>query len=192
MPELPRELAQRFRSAYGLSEYDATLLTQSQATATYFQSAAQVSGQPKLAANWVLGEVSAFINKQGLAIDDVLVPTAVAVGHVIKRIAAGDINGGGAKTVFQQLCTQQQTGIEDLAAYIDQLIDTLDLRQVNDSSALEAIVDTVIAANAKNVAEFQAGNDKALNALVGQAMKASKGKANPQQINDLLRSKLAR
>ncbi len=191
MPELPRDMAQRFRSAYGLSEYDATLLTQSQATATYFQSAAQISGQPKLAANWVLGEVSAFINKQGLVIDDVAVPNAVALGHVIQCIAAGDINGGGAKTVFQQLCTQQQTGIDDLAAYIDQMIDTLDLRQVNDSSALEAIVDTVIAANAKNVAEFQAGNDKALNALVGQAMKASKGKANPQQINDLLRSKLA-
>jgi aspartyl-tRNA(Asn)/glutamyl-tRNA(Gln) amidotransferase subunit B len=192
MPKLPREIAQHFRDTYGLGEYDATLLTQSQALATYFESAAKTSGQPKLAANWVLGEVSAFINKQGLSIDDVTVPNAVAVGHLIKRIAAGEINGGGAKTVFQQLCTTQEQGIQDLAAYIDQIIDAQDLRQVNDTSALEAIVDTVIAANAKNVAEFQAGNDKALNALVGQAMKASKGKANPQQINDLLRSKLAR
>ena len=191
MPQLPRELAAIFGADYGLSEYDATLLTQSQTFAAYFQAAAQTSGQPKLAANWVLGEVSAFINKQGVAIDDVSVPNAVALGEVVKRIADGTINGGGAKTVFQALCAQRHDGIENLAAYIDQIIAERDLKQMTDSGALEAIVDMVITANAKNVAEFQAGNEKALNALVGQIMKASKGKANPQQVNDLLRSKLA-
>jgi aspartyl-tRNA(Asn)/glutamyl-tRNA(Gln) amidotransferase subunit B len=113
------------------------------------------------------------------------------VGEVIQRIAKGEINGGGAKTLFQHLCTQRHHDIADLAAYVDQVIAERDLKQMNDSGALEKIVDDVIAANAKNVAEFQAGNDKALNALVGQIMKASKGKANPQQVNDLLRSKLA-
>ncbi|MEY4738320.1 MAG: Asp-tRNA(Asn)/Glu-tRNA(Gln) amidotransferase subunit GatB [Pseudomonadota bacterium] len=191
MAELPRVMAQRFATDYGLSEYDATQLTQSQALAKYFEAAAQISGQAKLAANWVLGEVSAFINKQGLAIDDIEVPNPVALGEVIKRVASGEINGGGAKTAFQQLCTQRHTDIADLAAYIDKIIQDHDLKQMNDTGALEAIVDEVITANAKNVTEFKAGNEKALNALVGQIMKASKGKANPQQVNDLLRAKLA-
>jgi aspartyl-tRNA(Asn)/glutamyl-tRNA(Gln) amidotransferase subunit B len=135
--------------------------------------------------------VSAFINKRGVAIDDVAVPDATALGEVIKRIAAGEINGGGAKTVFQELCAQPRLDVVEWAATVDQIIAERDLKQMNDSGALEAIVDTVIAANTKNVAEFQAGNEKALNALVGQIMKASKGKANPQQVNDLLRGKLA-
>ena len=190
MAELPRVMAERFVRDYGLSEYDATQLTQSQALAKYFEATAQISGQAKLAANWVLGEVSAFINKQGIEIDDIEVPSAIALGEVIKRIAGGVINGGGAKTAFQVLCVERHEGIEDLAAYVDKIIVDRDLKQMNDTGALEVIVDEVIAANAKNVAEFKAGNEKALNALVGQIMKASKGKANPQQVNDLLRSKL--
>jgi aspartyl-tRNA(Asn)/glutamyl-tRNA(Gln) amidotransferase subunit B len=194
MAELPRVMAERFVRDYGLSEYDATQLTQSQALAKYFEIATQICGQAKLAANWVLGEVSAFINKRDIAIDDVEVPNPVALGEVLKRIAIGEINGGGAKTAFQQLCNQQFDGVADLATYIlhvDKIIQDHDLKQMNDSGALETIVEEVIAANAKNVAEFKAGNEKALNALVGQIMKASKGKANPQQVNDLLRSKLA-
>jgi aspartyl-tRNA(Asn)/glutamyl-tRNA(Gln) amidotransferase subunit B len=194
MAELPRVMAQRFATDYGLSEYDATQLTQSQALANYFKTATQICGQAKLAANWVLGEVSAFTNKRGIAIDDVEVPNPVALGEVLKRIAIGEINGGGAKTAFQQLCNQRLDSITDLATYIahvDKIIQDHDLKQMNDTGALEAIVDEVIAANAKNVTEFKAGNEKALNALVGQIMKASKGKANPQQVNDLLRAKLA-
>jgi aspartyl-tRNA(Asn)/glutamyl-tRNA(Gln) amidotransferase subunit B len=193
MAELPRVMAERFVRDYGLPEYDATQLTQSQAIAKYFLCAAQISGQAKLSANWVLGEVSAFTNKRGLAIDDVEVPNPIALGEIIKRIASGEINGGGGRAAFQQLCAQRHSEIADLAlaAYVEKIIEDHDLKQMNDTGALEAIVDEVIAANAKNVSEFKAGNDKALNALVGQIMKASKGKANPQQVNDLLRSKLA-
>ena len=191
MAELPRVMSERFVRDYGLPEYDATQLTQSQALAKYFETAAQISGQAKLAANWVLGEVSAFINKQGISIDDAEVPNPTALGQIIKRIADGEINGRGGKTVFQLLCLQRHTDISDLAAYLDKIIQEHDLKQMNDTGALEAIVDEVIAANAKNVAEFKAGNEKALNALVGQIMKASKGNANPQQVNDLLRTKLA-
>ena len=190
MTELPRVMAQRFATEYGLSEYDATLLTQSQALAKYFEVAAQISGQAKLAANWVLGEVSAFINKKGVAIDDVEVPSAIVLGELIKRVASGVINGGGARTAFQVLCSEIKDDITDLAAYVDKIIQDRDLTQMNDTGALEAIVDEVIAANAKNVAEFKSGNAKALNALVGQIMKASKGKANPQQVNDLLHRRL--
>jgi aspartyl-tRNA(Asn)/glutamyl-tRNA(Gln) amidotransferase subunit B len=191
MAELPRVMAQRFVRDYGLSEYDATQLTQSQKFADYFKAATQISGQAKLTANWVLGEVSAFINKQGLTIDDVEVPNPVALGEVIKRIANGEINGGGGKTAFQQLCANRHNEIADLAVYVEKIILDNDLKQMNDIGALEAIVDEVIAANAKNVVEFKAGNEKALNALVGQIMKASKGKANPQQVNTVLRAKLA-
>ena len=191
MAKLPREMAQDFQKNYGLSDYDATQLTQSQALAKYFKAVADTSGQPKIAANWVLGEVSAFTNKQDIAIDDVEVPNPIALGELIKRIGSGVINGGGAKTAFQVLCSEKHDALMDLAKYIDKIIEEKDLKQMNDTGALEAIVDEVIAANAKNVAEFKAGNEKALNALVGQIMKASKGKANPQQVNDLLRSKLA-
>ena len=191
MAELPRVMAERFVRDYGLPEYDATQLTQSQALAGYFETTAQISGQAKLAANWVLGEVSAFINKQELSIDDVEVPNPIALGEIIKRIANGEINGRGGKTAFQMLCVQRHTDISDLAAYLDKIIQEHDLKQMNDTGALEVIVMDVIASNAKNVAEFKAGNEKALNALVGQIMKASQGKANPQQVNDLLRSKLA-
>jgi len=191
MAELPRNMAARFQADYGLSEYDATQLTQSQSIAKYFESTAKTSGQPKLAANWVLGEVSAFTNKQGISIDDPEVPNPIAVGEIVKRIASGEINGGGAKTAFQALCTERHNDISDLAAHVEKIIIDRDLKQMNDTGALEAIVNDVIAANAKNVAEFKAGNEKALNGLVGQIMKASKGKANPQQVNDLLRSKLA-
>ncbi|BDT70762.1 aspartyl/glutamyl-tRNA(Asn/Gln) amidotransferase subunit B [Comamonadaceae bacterium OS-4] len=191
MAELPRNMAARFQADYGLSEYDATQLTQSQSIAKYFESTAKTSGQPKLAANWVLGEVSAFTNKQGISIDDPEVPNPIAVGEIVKRIASGEINGGGAKTAFQALCTERHNDISDLAGFVDKIIIDRDLKQMNDTGALEAIVVQVIEANAKNVAEFKAGNEKALNGLVGQIMKASKGKANPQQVNDLLRSKLA-
>ena len=190
MTELPRVMAARFVTDYGLSEYDATQLTQSKAVATYFESAAQISGQAKLSANWVLGEVSAFINKKGISIDDVEVPNPVALGYVIKKVASGEINGNGAKTAFQEMCTRKHDALMDLAVFIEQIIAERDLKQMSDSGELESILDTVIAANTKSVEEYRAGNAKAFNALVGQAMKATKGKGNPAQVNELLKRKL--
>jgi aspartyl-tRNA(Asn)/glutamyl-tRNA(Gln) amidotransferase subunit B len=196
MTKLPRVIAAGFVTDYGLSEYDAAQLTQSKKVATYFQSATHISGQPKLTANWVLGEVSAFINKKGIEIDDVEVPDPVALGYLIKKVVSGEISGNGAKTAFQEACTRIHNDISDLAnsidqiQFIDQIIEDCDLKQMNDTGALEAIIDEVLAANAKNVAEFKAGNEKALNALVGMAMKASKGKANPAQVNAVLKAKL--
>ncbi len=191
MAELPRVMSARFVVNYGLSEYDATQLTQSQALAKYFEVTTQISGQAKLAANWVLGEVSALTNKLGVVINDVEVPNPVAVGEIVKRIAAGRLNNSSAKILFQKLVREKRVSIEDLASYIEKIMIDENLEQMNDTSALEAIVQQVIDKNEKNVAEFKGGNEKALNALVGQIMKASQGKANPQQVNDLLRAKLA-
>jgi aspartyl-tRNA(Asn)/glutamyl-tRNA(Gln) amidotransferase subunit B len=183
MAELPRVMAQRFCSDYGLSEYDATQLTQSVALAAYFEVAAKVSGQAKLASNWITGEMSRRLNAQDLTIDQAPVQAAT-LGAMVSRIADGTISNSAARQVFDALW--EVSGSE-----VDVIIESKGLKQMNDTGALEGIVDEVIAANAKNVAEFKAGNEKALNALVGQIMKASKGKANPQQVNDLLRGKLA-
>ena len=182
MAELPRVMAERFVRDYSLPEYDATQLTQSQALASYFEATAKASGQAKLASNWIMGEVSRRLNAQDLSLDAVPV-SAAQLGALISRIADSTVSNNAAKQVFDALWTEE--GQE-----VDAIIEAKGLKQMNDTGALEAIVDEVIAANAKNVAEFKAGNEKALNALVGQIMKASKGKANPQQVNDLLRSKL--
>ncbi len=191
MPELPRVMAQRFVSDYGLPEYDATTLTQSQVMAGYFETTAQISSQPKLAANWVIGEVSALINRLEVAIDDVEVPTPRALGEMIKQIASGRLSNKNGKVAFQELVERNHRDISDLADFIEKIIKDKDLEQSNDSGALEKIIEEVLAANPDNVAQFKAGKEKAFNALVGQAMKASKGKANPSQVNDMLRSKLA-
>ena len=182
MAELPRVMAERFVRDYSLPEYDATQLTQSKAIAAYFEETAKACGQAKLASNWIMGELSRRLNSEDRAISAAPVqPNQLAV--VIGRVADGTISNSAAKQVFDALWTSEGTDV-------DAIIETKGLKQMNDSGALEKIVDEAIAANAKNVAEFKAGNDKALNALVGQIMKASKGKANPQQVNDLLRSKL--
>ena len=182
MTELPRVMAQRFASQYGLSDYDATALTQSRAIATYFEAAAQACGQPKLAGNWITGELARRLNATDLSIEQAPV-SAAQLGALISRIQDGTISNNAARQVFDALWSGEGT-------QVDALIEAKGLRQLNDSSALEGIVDTVIAANAKNVAEYRAGNAKALNALVGQIMKGSAGKANPQQVNDLLKAKL--
>jgi aspartyl-tRNA(Asn)/glutamyl-tRNA(Gln) amidotransferase subunit B len=182
MAELPRVMAARFVQQYGLPEYDATTLTQSKAMAAYFEAAAQASGQAKLASNWIMGEVSRRINADTLAMEQVPVP-ADTLAALIRRIADGTISNNAARQVFDELWA----GGGD----VDAIVEAKGLKQMNDSGALEKIVDDVIAANADNVAQFKAGKDKAFNALVGQVMKASKGKANPAQVNDLLRRKLA-
>jgi aspartyl-tRNA(Asn)/glutamyl-tRNA(Gln) amidotransferase subunit B len=182
MTELPRVMAQRFASQYGLSDYDATALTQSRSTATYFEATAQACGQPKLSGNWITGELARRLNAADLSIEQAPV-SAGQLAALISRIQDGTISNNAARQVFDALWSGE-------GSQVDAVIEAKGLRQMNDSSALEGIVDSVIAANAKNVAEYRAGNAKALNALVGQIMKGSAGKANPQQVNELLRKKL--
>ncbi|HYE39013.1 MAG TPA: Asp-tRNA(Asn)/Glu-tRNA(Gln) amidotransferase subunit GatB [Ramlibacter sp.] len=181
MPELPRAMAGRFVAVYGLPEYDATTLTQSKAMGAYFEEAARASGQPKLASNWIMGEISRRLNAQEIGIEQVPVPAAT-LAKLIQRIADGTVSNNAARQVFEAVWTE--------GGDVDAVIESKGLKQVNDTGALEKIVDEVLAANAANVEQVRAGKDKAFNALVGQAMKASKGKANPQQVGDLLRRKL--
>ena len=184
MAELPRVMAARFVADYGLPEYDATTLTQNKAMAAYFETAAQASGQAKLVSNWTMGEVSRRLNS-GESSDIAQAPVnAAQLGQLVTRIADNTISNNAAKQVFDALWSGTGTDV-------DALIDSLGLKQMNDSGALEAIIDGVLATNADNIAQYRAGKDKAFNALVGQVMKASKGKANPGQVNELLKKKLA-
>ena len=182
MAELPRVMAARFVQDYGLPEYDATLLTQSKAMAAYFEAAAQASGQAKLASNWIMGEISRRLNAQDSGIESATV-SAAQLAALIGRIQDGTISNNAARQVFEALWSGE-------ASDVDAVIEAKGLKQMNDSGALEKIVDEVIAANPGNVEQFKAGKDKAFNALIGQIMKASKGKANPQQATDLLRARL--
>jgi aspartyl-tRNA(Asn)/glutamyl-tRNA(Gln) amidotransferase subunit B len=182
MPELPVAMATRFQRDDGLAAADAALMTQSLAFARYYEALRDACGQPKLAANWLMGEVSRRLNADGRDIDASPVG-ATALAALIRRIADGTVSNNGARQVFDALWA-------DVGADVDALIETKGLKQLSDSGALEAIVDEVIAANAKSVEEYRAGKDKAFNALVGQVMKASKGKANPAQANELLKRKL--
>ncbi len=183
MPELPRKMAERFVADYGLPEYDAATLTQSPQMAAYFEQAAQKSGQPKLASNWVMGEISKRLNAEEIGIESAQV-TAQQLAQIIRRIQDGTISHNAARQVFDALWRGE-------ASDADAVIEAKGLKQMNDTGALEKIIDEVIAANPANVEQYRAGKDKAFNALVGQVMKASKGKANPQQVNELLRAKLA-
>ncbi|MBK6294592.1 MAG: Asp-tRNA(Asn)/Glu-tRNA(Gln) amidotransferase subunit GatB [Rhodoferax sp.] len=182
MPELPRLMAQRFMDSYGLSEYDATALTQSTALASYFETVSQTCQQPKLAGNWIMGELARRLNVRELTIDQAPV-AAIQLGQLIERIQDGTISNNAARQVFEVLW-------DTPGERVDAVIESKGLKQMNDSGALAQIVDAVLAANPKNVEEYKAGNSKALNALVGQIMKGSKGTANPQQVNELLRAKL--
>jgi aspartyl-tRNA(Asn)/glutamyl-tRNA(Gln) amidotransferase subunit B len=193
MAELPRVMAERFVSQYKLPEYDATTLTQSKAMAAYFETAAQVCEQPKLASNWVMGEISRRLNTSDSGFDHIPV-SATQLGAVILRIHDNTISNNAAKDVFDALWSDAATSSTDKAdalQEVDAVIDAKGLKQMNDSGALEAIIDEVLAANPDNVAQYRAGKDKAFNALVGQAMKASKGKANPAQVNEMLKKKLS-
>ena len=184
MPELPQAMQARFEADYGLSAYDAGILTQSREMAAYFESGVACAGkaQAKLCANWVMGEVAARLNKEGLEIAAAPVSAAQLAG-VVARIADNTISNKIAREVFDALWAGEGKDA-------DGVIEAKGLRQVSDASAIEPIIDAVLAANPKSVEEFRAGKDKAFNALVGQVMKASRGKANPQQVNELLRRKL--
>ncbi len=186
MPELPDAKRQRFEASYGLSSYDAALLTTERAIADYFEATADVAGDAKLAANWVNGELSAALNRDNLSIADSPV-SASQLGGLIQRIIDNSISGKIAKQVFEALWN----GEGDSA---DAIIDSKGLKQVSDTGALGAMVDEVLAANPEQVEQFRGADEgkrkKMLGFFVGQIMKASKGQANPGVINKLLNEKL--
>ncbi|MEQ5840544.1 aspartyl/glutamyl-tRNA amidotransferase subunit B [Paraburkholderia acidicola] len=188
MPELPAGMQKRFVEQYGLTPYDASVLTSSKAMAAYYEAVVGKAGaaQAKVAANWLMGEVSSQLNREDLDIGACPV-SAAQLALVLQRIADGTISNKIAKEIFQAIWEEKAT--DEAAA--DRIIEAKGLKQISDSGELEAIIDEVLAANAKSVEEFRAGKEKAFNALIGQAMKATKGKANPQQVNELLKKKLS-
>jgi aspartyl-tRNA(Asn)/glutamyl-tRNA(Gln) amidotransferase subunit B len=184
LPELPQVKRARYERELGLTPYDAVTLTQSRELAEYFEAAlgAGVGVAAKAVANWVTGELAARLNEEGKdASRSAVGPDAL--GRLLARIQDGTISGKMAKEVFDAMWAGE--------ADPDAIIEKRGLRQISDAGALEAVVAEVVAANPRSVEEFRAGKERALNALVGQVMKATKGKANPQQVNDLLKRKLA-
>ena len=190
LPELPQVQCERYQRDFGLSPYDAQALTQSREMAAYFDSVVSAlsadAAAAKLAANWMMGELSAALNRSGLAIEQAPVGSAQLAG-LIRRIRDNTISGKIAKDVFDAIWVGEVGGDDA----VDMLIERKGLKQISDVGELAAIVDQVIAANPKSVEEFRGGKDKALNALVGQAMKATRGKGNPAQLAELFRAKLA-
>ena len=199
MPELPGALRARFVREYGLPEYDASVLTASKESAEYFEAAAKVVKDYKLLANWIIGDLSAALNDAGVGISQ----SPVSAGHlaaILLRLSDGTITAKSAKALFNETWA---SGKGDVAVALggseatthlgrlDTIINERGLRQISDAGAIEKIVDDVLASNARSVDEFRAGKEKAFHALVGQAMKATRGKANPQQVNEILRRKLA-
>lgn len=183
MPELPGQMRERFIREFGLPEYDADVLTSSKDIADYFCAVSATVPDKKIAANWVMGEVAASINAvEGMTYAKSPV-CAQALADILKRLADGTINARGAKKIFQLIW-------DGAEANVDLLIEKEGLKQISDSSAIEALIDEVLANNAKMVEEFKSGKQKAFNALVGQAMRATKGKANPKQVNEILTKKL--
>ena len=188
MPELPGAMRERFVRDYGLPEYDAAVLTQSKAMAGYFEAVVARAGkeQAKPAANWLMGDVSSTLNREGVDIADAPVKAA-QLAVLLQRITDGTISNKIAKEVFGAMWAAPS----DKDTLADDIIDAKGLKQISDSGALEKIVDEVLAANAKSVEEYRSGKEKAVNAIIGQAMKATKGKANPAQLTELLKKKLA-
>jgi aspartyl-tRNA(Asn)/glutamyl-tRNA(Gln) amidotransferase subunit B len=191
LPELPEKRRQRFQAEYALSSYDAVLLTRERVMADYFEETVKVAGDPKLSANWVSGEVAAYLNKNDRFFDTAPV-SARQLGKLLARIKDGSISSKIAKEIFEAMCGRHGLGQavpadDDLA---DRIIEEKGLKQISDAGEIERLVDEAIAAGAKQVEDYRAGKEKALQSLVGQVMKASRGKANPAQVNELLRRKL--
>ena len=181
MPTLPGELRARYERDHGLSPYAANLLTESREKAEYFEAVAR-HVKPALAANWVTGEVSALMNERNASFAAPPV-TAEALSRLLARVEDGTISGKAAKEVLLAMA-----GGEGEA---DAIIERRGLKQISDAGALEAAVDRVLGANARQVEDYRAGKDKAFNSLVGQVMKATQGKANPAQVSEILKKKLA-
>jgi len=183
LPELPDAKRARFMAEYGLSQYDAGVLTANRETADYYEAlAAAAGGEAKLAANWVMGELAGALNKHGLDIRHSPV-TVGMLGGMLRRIVDNTISGKIAKDVFEAMWAGEGSA--------DEIIEQRGLKQVTDTGAIESMIDEVIAANPEQVSQYRAGKEKLLGFFVGQVMKASKGKANPQQLNELLRKKLS-
>ena len=184
LPELPLTKQTRYVNELGLSAYDASQLTASREMADFFEVALAIGGQnsAKICANWLIGEVSAQLNRDGLDMAQCPI-SAQQLGGMLQRISDGTISNSGAKEVFRTMWSD--------GGNADEIIEAKGLKQVSDSGAIEAIVDEIIAANAEKVAEYRSGKDKLFGFFVGLAMKASKGKANPAQLNDVLKAKLA-
>ena len=183
MPELPGAALNRLIQEYGINEADAIQLTSHRPLTVYFETAAANVKDKKAVANWIRGEVLAKLNAAELTIEESPV-FAEQVGQILNRMSDGTLNQKGARTVFSAIWEKKGDNV-------DALIETLGLKQISDTGAIEAAIDAVLAANPKMVAEFKSGKEKAFNALVGQTMRATKGKANPAQVNEILRAKLA-
>ena len=185
LPELPQEKRQRFQAEFGLSEYDAHVLAASREMADYFEQTQQICGDAKLAANWVMGELSSLLNKDNLEIAESPV-SAAQLGGMLRRILDNTISGKIAKTVLEAMAAGEGDA--------DQVIEKRGLKQVTDSGAIDALIDEMLAANADQVEQYRSADEnrrgKMFGFFVGQAMRASKGKANPQQVNELLKKKL--
>ena len=200
LPELPAAMASRFQTQDGLPADAAAVMTQSLAFARYYEAARDACGQPKLVANWLMGELSKRLNAEGQSIAACPIGPSL-LGALVSRVVDGTMSNNAAKLVLDVLWAAgtisgqslpdryADRAISDLAR-VDETIEAKGLKQMNDSGALEAIVAAVLAANAKSVEEYRAGKDKAFNALVGQVMKASQGKANPAQASELLKKRL--
>ena len=182
LPELPDQKRQRFMADYGLGSYEAGVLTASKAMADYFEQVCNASGgESKLAANWVIGELAGMLNKEGVDLTDSPV-TATMLGGLLKRIADETISGKIAKEVFEAMWRGEGDA--------DTIIESKGLRQITDTSAIEQVIDEIVAANPAQVEQYRAGKEKVLGFFVGQVMKATQGKANPGQVNKLLKEKL--
>jgi len=182
LPELPDEKAARYCREFELSAYDAGVLTASRDLAMYFETVVErLGGQPKLAANWVMGELSGALNRDGLEVEASRVP-ATALAGLLARIGDDTISGKLAKEVFEAMWSEGRGA--------DEIIDARGLRQITDTGAIEQAIDAIMAANPKQLAEYRSGKDKLFGFFVGQVMKATQGKANPAQLNELLKRKL--
>jgi len=190
MPALPAQLREQWQSEYSLSAYDTQLLTQDRDTAKVFEELLTIVGKQlaKAAANLIAGEFASSLNRAGIAVAEAPLK-AVHLAPLLTRVADGTISNKIAKDIFAILWEEAIAG--KAISTVDQIIDAKGLKQISDSGALEAMIDQVLAANEKSVEEFRSGKEKAFNALVGQIMKASQGKANPGQVNELLRKKLS-
>ena len=191
MPELPEAMRARLVTDYALTPYEAAAMTASPQLAGYFEAIVREGGAPKLAVTAIMGELAAAANRDEARISEPPIPP-VTLARLLKRVQDNTISASGAKTVLRHLVLKAESGrFEITANAADLVIEELGLRQISDESAIEALVDAVIAAHPAIVAEFRAGKEKAFNALVGQVMKASKGNANPAEVNAVLRRKLA-
>lgn len=183
LPELPQQKCSRFMEQYGLSQYDAGILVSSRDMAEFYENTVKESGdQPKLAANWITSELLGALNRDSLELAESPISSA-QLGKLVSRIADGTISGKIAKTIFEALWNKE--------GGVDEIIEKRGLKQVSDSGAIEKLIDEIIAANPQQVADYRAGKDKLFGFFVGQAMKASGGKLNPAQLNELLKKKLA-